>query len=479
MQHYRQHILLRYFQVTDLLTIVLAFGLATVTVYMQPGALSFEEFLAMRISLQNVILFLGLLMTWHIIFSLSGLYEPGRLSSRWAEARDVLKSTTVGTVALFMAAVLFNIIMVTPKFLAVFWIYGTLMTILGRNILRMILAKAGGMGITQNRLLLIGTNKRAIEFARSLLASKHQKYELLGFVDSKWVNGADAAFRKKYPLIHLDNLADYLRDNVVDEVVICLPVKSSYAKYNEIIELCVEQGITVRILADFFFISLAKSRLEYFEDNAIMTLYTGNMNSGMLIIKRLMDISGSLVLLTVLSPLFLITALVIKATSPGPVFFVQKRLGLNKRLFNLYKFRTMVENAEELQKELEEMNEADGPVFKIKNDPRITPVGRFLRKSSIDELPQLFNVLKGDMSLVGPRPLPVRDYKEFDQNWFNRRFSVRPGITCLWQISGRSDLSFSQWIEMDLKYIDNWSLCLDVRILLMTVPVVLTAKGAS
>lgn len=479
MQHYRHQILLRYFQVTDLLTIVLAFGIATVIEHMKPDLLSLEEYLAMRISLQNVILFLGLIVTWHIIFSLSGLYDPARLSSRWAEARDVLKSTTIGTVALYFAAIVFNIVMVTPMFLTVFWIFGTIMTILGRNILRMVLARTGGMGINLNKLLMIGTNKRAINFARRLIENKQQNYELLGFADTKWVNGADAAFKKKYPLIPIENLANYLSENVVDEVVICLPVKSSYAKYNEIIQMCVEQGITVRILADFFLLSMAKSKLEYFENNAVMTLFTGNMNSGMLILKRLMDISLSALLLTCLSPLFIVTALIIKATSPGPVFFVQKRLGLNKRLFNLYKFRTMVENAEELQKDLEELNEADGPVFKIKNDPRITPVGKFLRKSSIDELPQLFNVLKGDMSLVGPRPLPVRDYEEFDHHWFNRRFSVRPGITCLWQISGRSNISFSQWIEMDLNYIDNWSLCLDVRILLMTVPVVLSARGAA
>ena len=479
MQHYRQQILLRYFQVTDLLTIVLAFGIATVIEHMEPDILSLEEFLAMRISLQNVILFLGLIVTWHIIFSLSGLYDPARLSSRWAEARDVLKSTTIDTAALYIAAILFNIIMVTPMFLTIFWILGTIMTILGRNLLRMILARTGGMGINLNKLLMIGTNKRAINFAQRLISNKQQNYELLGFADTRWVNGADEAFKKKYPLIPIENLESYLSENVVDEVVICLPVKSAYATYNEIIEMCVEQGITVRILADFFLLSMAKSKLEYFEDNAVMTLYTGNMNSGMLILKRLMDISVSALLLMCLSPLFIVTALIIKATSRGPVFFVQKRLGLNKRLFNLYKFRTMVENAEELQKDLEDMNEAEGPVFKIKDDPRITTVGKFLRKSSIDELPQLFNVLKGDMSLVGPRPLPVRDYREFDQHWFNRRFSVRPGITCLWQISGRSNISFSQWIEMDLNYIDNWSLCLDVRILLKTVPVVLSARGAA
>ncbi len=479
MQPYRNQILLRSFQVVDLLAMMLAFGLGTLAVHMKLSSLSLEEFLSIRISLQNFILFMGLLLTWHIIFSLYGLYDQGRLCSKWEEMRDILNSTTVGTGAIYLASLLFNIVLVTPLFLCVFWIVSTAMTILNRTILRAVLARTNGTGITVNKLLMVGTNRRATNFARRLLTNRQENYELIGFVDTEWIEGADEEFKKRYPLIPYGEFTSYLKEHVVDEVVICLPIKSCYTKYAEIIKRCVEQGITVRILADFFFISMAKSRLDYFENNAVMTLYTGNMNSGLLIIKRLMDISVSLVLIAVLSPLFMITAVAIKATSPGPVFFVQKRVGLNKRLFNLYKFRTMVENAEELQKELEELNEADGPVFKIKDDPRITPLGRFLRKSSIDELPQLFNVLKGDMSLVGPRPLPVRDYREFDQDWFSRRFSVRPGITCLWQISGRSNISFYQWIEMDLDYIDNWSLSLDIRILLKTIPVVLTAKGAA
>jgi lipopolysaccharide/colanic/teichoic acid biosynthesis glycosyltransferase len=166
-------------------------------------------------------------------------------------------------------------------------------------------------------------------------------------------------------------------------------------------------------------------------------------------------------------------------TSPGPVLFTQKRVGLHKRDFLVYKFRTMVVGAEKRQKEIEHLNEVSGPVFKIKNDPRITTVGKFLRKTSIDELPQLINVLKGDMSLVGPRPLPIRDYAGFSEDWQRRRFSVRPGITCLWQVSGRSQISFDKWMELDLQYIDKWSLWLDLQILLRTIPAVLKGEGAA
>ena len=192
-----------------------------------------------------------------------------------------------------------------------------------------------------------------------------------------------------------------------------------------------------------------------------------------------MDFILSYVLLVVLAPLFLITGLLIKITSPGPIFFVQERVGLNKRRFRLYKFRTMIADAEQKLAEVEHLNEVSGPVFKIKDDPRISGIGKFLRRTSIDELPQLFNVLKGDMSLVGPRPLPVRDFHGFDQDWQRRRFSVRPGITCLWQVNGRSDLSFDKWMELDMEYIDQWSLWLDLKILAQTVPAVLRGSGAA
>jgi lipopolysaccharide/colanic/teichoic acid biosynthesis glycosyltransferase len=169
----------------------------------------------------------------------------------------------------------------------------------------------------------------------------------------------------------------------------------------------------------------------------------------------------------------------IKLTSPGPAHFAQERLGKNKHRFRMQKFRTMGVNAESQREALEDLNEAQGPVFKIKNDPRVTAVGRLLRKTSLDELPQLYNVLNGDMSLVGPRPLPVKDYEGFDEDWHRRRFSVRPGMTCLWQVGGRSNVSFDRWMELDMEYIDNWSFGLDLRILAQTIPAVLRGSGAS
>ena len=196
-------------------------------------------------------------------------------------------------------------------------------------------------------------------------------------------------------------------------------------------------------------------------------------------IKRTLDIAVSLVMLLGLAPILLLAALLIKYDSPGPVFFVQKRLGINKRRFWLFKFRTMTSDAEARIAELEQFNEMSGPVFKIKHDPRITRIGKYLRKCSIDELPQLINVLKGDMSLVGPRPLPERDYHGFNADWQRRRFTVKPGITCLWQVNGRNNIPFDDWMKLDMMYIDNWSLELDFKILLATIPAVFSGSGAA
>ena len=203
------------------------------------------------------------------------------------------------------------------------------------------------------------------------------------------------------------------------------------------------------------------------------------MEGGALIVKRLLDVVVSLLLIVVLSPLLMLTALAIRFSSAGPVLFLQERLGRNKRHFRVYKFRTMYPDAEARMAELERFNELSGPVFKIRDDPRITPLGKSLRKYSIDELPQLFNVLKGDMSLVGPRPLALRDCQAFQKDWHRRRFSVRPGITCLWQVNGRNNIPFERWMELDMEYIDTWSLWLDLKILLWTVPAVVKGSGAA
>jgi len=276
----------------------------------------------------------------------------------------------------------------------------------------------------------------------------------------------------------LADLGTIISHEPVDEVIVALPLRRRRDLIEKIVEACEEQGIMVRVRTDLFDLRVARPQVDTIDGVPVVTIRSGPDDGWQLVLKRVIDILGSTALLLLLAPLLLLVALLIRLDSPGPVLFMQERVGLNRRRFKLLKFRTMVQEADKKQELFEALNEADGPVFKIKNDPRVTRLGRVLRQFSIDELPQLINVLKGEMSLVGPRPLPLRDVKLIDAQWHKRRFSVKPGLTCLWQVNGRSDVSFERWVRMDLEYIDTWSLSLDLKILLKTIPVVFRGSGA-
>jgi exopolysaccharide biosynthesis polyprenyl glycosylphosphotransferase len=276
----------------------------------------------------------------------------------------------------------------------------------------------------------------------------------------------------------LARLEAVLRDESVDEVLVSLPPQKYGPLVEKIVNRCEEEGVIVRVRAEMFQLRTAKTYADELEGLPVLTFRSGPEDDWRLVAKRIIDFVGSAMLLLILAPLFAVVALLIKLNSPGPVLFSQERIGLNKRRFQMLKFRTMVNDAEKQQATLEQLNEAEGPVFKIKHDPRVTPIGKFLRRFSVDELPQLINVLKGDMSLVGPRPLPVRDVERIDVASHKRRFSIKPGLTCLWQVNGRSNIGFEEWVRMDLQYIDQWSLGLDMLILLKTIPAVLRGPGA-
>jgi exopolysaccharide biosynthesis polyprenyl glycosylphosphotransferase len=276
----------------------------------------------------------------------------------------------------------------------------------------------------------------------------------------------------------LEQLEELLMRQVIDEVIIALPVKSCYQQIQYAIGVCERAGIQAKYGADLFESTVAFPRYHAHGDRAFVAMHVVP-DGYRLVIKRAIDIVGAAAALVICAPLMLIVAIAIKLTSPGPIIYAQNRCGFNKRPLRMYKFRSMFADAGELQATLEARNEASGPVFKIRDDPRITPLGRLLRKSSLDELPQLWNVLRGDMSLVGPRPLPWRDVHRITQPSDMRRFSVRPGLTCLWQVKGRSNLGFERWVELDLEYIDTWSLTLDFWILLRTIPAVLSGNGAT
>jgi exopolysaccharide biosynthesis polyprenyl glycosylphosphotransferase len=275
----------------------------------------------------------------------------------------------------------------------------------------------------------------------------------------------------------LEGLERLLVGEHVDEVYIGLPVKSQYGQIQQTIRTCEHLGVKALYPADIVDTTLARPCVSSADAGPQVQLQMAP--EGVLVrVKRLIDIVGASAALLLLSPIMIAAAIAIRRSSEGPVIYAQERYGLNRRRFRMFKFRTMVQDAERLQASLESQNEASGPVFKIANDPRVTPLGRFLRRTSIDELPQLFNVLRGDMSLVGPRPLPLRDVTRFTRTGDLRRFSMRPGVTCLWQIGGRSGIGFDEWIRLDLQYIDRWSLVLDLVILIRTVPAVLRGTGA-
>ncbi|MGD0512885.1 MAG: sugar transferase [Terriglobales bacterium] len=477
-----RHVLKSASKAFDMLILVGSFTLATLPHLARGGPVVFTHFLEMRIKLQNVIVFLGLLWIWYLIFCSLGLYGSKRLVSRRAEALDTMKATTLAALVLGIASYVMHFRMVTPGFLVLFWGFSTFVAVSSRVAIRTYLRRLRVRGQNLRNMLIVGSNQRAIEFARTIESKPELGYRIIGFADDQWAGVEELKNLGRPLLCNLENLGSFLRRSVVDEVAIAIPLRSFHDHASDIAAMCHQQGIIIRVLSDLFNLKSLNPSAEDFEDSHLIAKFGGIEEGWPTVIKRTLDFLLSLTLLILLAPLLLIAAILIKLTSPGPVFFAQKRVGLNKRIFTIFKFRTMVVNAEQKLHELEHLNEVSGPVFKIKNDPRLTPVGRFLRKTSIDELPQLFNVLSGDMSLVGPRPLQIRDYELFTdagEDWQRCRFSVRPGITCLWQVNGRSSLPFHQWMELDLQYVRNWSLWLDLQILARTIPAVLRGSGAA
>jgi len=462
----------------DVFFALLSFGLATVIIVHEQHELSLSQFLSMRIKIGNFVLFLVTLLVYHFLLRLFGLYQSRRLSSDWNEVKDVSKAVALFFGFLVVLGMAFSIRMFTPVFLFTFWGIETFSAAAWRLTLRFVLRRVRASGRNQRNLLIVGTNSRAVAFARRLVDSPELGYRLLGFVDNDWPGMAEFSESGFKTVCDHAGLAEFLRRNVVDEMAIYLPFEFLRRYWEEIASLCVHNGIRLRINSDVFGIE-ARWFAEEQGSGHYIASHTGAGDGWPLVIKRTLDVVISGVLLVLLAPVLVITAIAIKATSKGPILFLQERIGLNKRRFKICKFRTMIPDAEKVMHLLESRNEAKGPVFKIKADPRITPIGKFLRRSSIDELPQLLNVLKGDMSLVGPRPLPVRDYEGFSEDWQRRRFSVKPGITCLWQVNGRSSISFDQWMQLDLQYMDEWSLWLDLKILAKTVPAVLKGAGAA
>jgi exopolysaccharide biosynthesis polyprenyl glycosylphosphotransferase len=440
--------------------------------------MTFTEFMAIRIKLGNFLLFGLLLILWHNLFIICGLYTSKRLTTAWAAVLEVCKATLLAAVVLTILINVFQIHLGTPRFVVLFWAFCTAGMVGGRLIARSLLMALRSRGGNRRFILIVGTNNRAIDFAQEVAKHAELGYEIVGFVDDDWsgIQKFDATGLVR--CCTFSGLAEFLRHTVVDEAAMYLPLRSYYEHAAQFVSLCEQHGIAIRFDSQIFNFKNSYSHAQDWEGSQVVAI-AGSPEVWPTVVKRALDVAFSGFLLVLLAPLFFVVAVLVKCTSPGSILFRQTRVGLNKRRFKIYKFRTMIANAEQVQDALLPMNEMAGPVFKITNDPRITPLGKLLRKTSIDELPQLFNVLKGEMSLVGPRAMSLRDYQLFDQDWQRRRFSVKPGITCLWQVNGRSSIPFEQWMELDMQYIDKWSLWLDFKILARTVPAVLRGTGAA
>jgi exopolysaccharide biosynthesis polyprenyl glycosylphosphotransferase len=462
----------------DLCVLVCSFVFASIA-YSLPKGLTLAGLLALRITLANCLLFTLLLISWHNLFAICGLYVSKRLTSPRAEMLEIGKATMVASAFLIISARIFHIGIVTPPFALVFWLSTSCGMIFGRLAVHSLLLALRRRGKNRRFLLIVGTNERAIEFARQITERPELGYMIVGFVDDDWEGSGNFKATGYTRCCTFAGLADFLRHNVVDEAAMYLPLRSYYEHAAQLVSQCEHHGIVIRFDQHAFNSRASNYRVHDADENPQVIDIPGPREAWSAAAKRIMDFGLSALLLIPLAPVLLTVAALVKFMSPGPILFRQTRVGLNKRKFTIYKFRTMIANAEQVQDQLLSMNEMAGPAFKIKKDPRITPLGRILRKTSIDELPQLFNVLKGDMSLVGPRAMSIRDYLLFDQDWQRRRFSVKPGITCLWQVNGRSSIPFEQWMELDIQYIDKWSLWLDLKILLRTVPAVLRGTGAA
>jgi exopolysaccharide biosynthesis polyprenyl glycosylphosphotransferase len=420
-------------------------------------------------TVESAIFFLGVFASWAIVLSSFWLYRSKRLASWEDEFFDVLRAVAFCTLIVATLMLLAEWQIFPKRFLLIFSATSFVLLFFLRLLKRSLLKQFRLHGRNLRRVVVIGAGNRGQQIVKLIKENPEIGYHFAGFVDD-----LDAP----EVIGTLDEISKVLAENVIDEVIICLPIKTFYEQMELVAMAAEEQGITVRIYSDLFNLRLAKAVAGEIGEAPILSLYTSRQTDLQMLVKNVIDFTGALILLVLLSPLLLLIALLIKLTSKGPVFFIQERIGYNKRPFKIFKFRTMGVDAPQKQQELEALNEADGPVFKIKNDPRVTTIGKWLRRTSLDELPQLINVLLGDLSLVGPRPLPERDFQKFNKLWFNRRFSVKPGITCVWQISGRSETSFDKWILQDLEYIDKWSLMLDFKILFKTIPAVMRGTGA-
>ena len=409
------------------------------------------------------------------VYWLDGAYRDEVGRTYFDEFQIVLRATLVG-----IAMMIVIIFLATPSYYSrLIFFYAGLVTLLtmsiSRAIERSIVRWRRQRGIGVRRVLIVGAGEIGRSVMRAVVARPEIGYQIAGFVDDDPTKAQTDIGR--YPALGTTaNLAELIREHAVDEAIITLPW-ASHAKITAITKQCELQHVTVRIIPDLFQMAMSNVIVEYLDGIPLLGVREPPLHDWQVVLKRGIDVLVAIVGLVLLSPVLLILGVAIRIETPGGAIFRQARVGQNGHEFTCLKLRSMVAGAESELGQLRERNEATGPLFKIREDPRRTRVGRFVRRTSLDELPQLWNVLRGEMSLIGPRPAIPAEVLEYEP-WHSRRLDVRPGITGLWQVSGRSNLTFDEMVLLDIYYIENWSPIMDLRILLKTVPTVLLGSGA-
>ncbi len=413
---------------------------------------------------------------WGFLFSFFGVYDFLRTRSLGSVSLAILKGIVVGVSGVIVILFLLQEQTISRTLLLGFGGLNFILLTLEKAFLIYFLKVAvRDKEYPWTQVLVVGGGRGAEELTKMIEKNKHWGLKIMGELDFE-PSRVGKKIREAKVLGAASELSKFLHNRVVDHVVFTLPL-GLWNHLPKLLSICEEVGVSSHVVPEFNHLNIARMKPEEFFGIPMLSFSTTPEWGWTLFLKEVFNRVSAFLLLSILSPVFLAIALGVKISSPGPVFFRQERSGLNGRKFIFYKFRSMVENAEEMGEELKHLDETSGPVFKIQDDPRLTKFGKFLRRSTLDELPQLINVFTGEMSLVGPRPPIPSEVEKYD-TWQRRRLSMKPGMTCIWQISGRSKIPFDKWMEMDLEYIDNWSLWLDFKILIRTIPAILSRKGA-
>lgn len=418
---------------------------------------------------------LGLMAILLLIYWWDGVYSTSRGRTWLDKSNDLLRGTMTGTAAMMLIVFIYRPFFYSRLIFGYAGVFVFVLLSIGRLLEGAVRERLRRRGIGVRRALIVGAGEIGRTVMRNLIAQPEIGYEIVGFVDDAPEKGHTDMGRLK-ALGDTANIPTMVAEHAIDEVIITLPW-ISHRKIMRVIAQCERQNVRVKLVPDMFQISISQVELEVINGIPMLGVREPSIRGWNRAVKRTVDVLVVSLGLVILSPLMALIALAIRLNSQGPVIFKQIRVGRDGEEFLVYKFRTMREDAEDTKGHLSDQNEAQGPIFKIRDDPRCTRVGRFLRRSSLDELPQLYNVLRGEMSLIGPRP-PIPDEVKQYKPWQQRRLETSPGITGLWQVSGRSDLTFDEMVLLDLFYIENWSLLLDIKIALRTIPTIMLGTGA-